>query len=263
MFNFGNNGVVTQQPQQAAQQPQQAAQQQQQQQQAQQQQQQQQYPPRINTDKVVAGSDNAASSAMPTSALLPSGASGWPTQQPTDRPAFGTNTNAFASSSALGSTAPAAAILAQSNNLNGMVQPDTLAVTNQTPANGNGSMPGLYSQTGFDMVGVLARVAARRDPKTVLGPVDFSCSFLVVDIRKYDHPIVYASPTFQTLTGYSANEIVGKNCRFLQSPDGEVARGSRRKYTDNVAVSHLKRMLLAGKECQASLINYRKGGTPL
>jgi hypothetical protein len=49
----------------------------------------------------------------------------------------------------------------------------------------------------------------------------------------------------------------------LPGPDGDVARGSRRKYTDNVAVSHLKRMLLAGKECQASLINYRKGGTPL
>lgn len=40
--------------------------------------------------------------------------------------------------------------------------------------------PGLYSTTGFDMVGVLSRVAARKDPKTVLGPVDLSCSFLVV-----------------------------------------------------------------------------------
>jgi PAS domain-containing protein len=37
------------------------------------------------------------------------------------------------------------------------------------------------------------------------------------DIRKYDHPIVYASPTFQRLTGYDASEIMGKNCRFLQS----------------------------------------------
>lgn len=40
--------------------------------------------------------------------------------------------------------------------------------------------PGLYSTTGFDMVGVLARVANRKDPKTVLGPVDLSCSFVVV-----------------------------------------------------------------------------------
>jgi hypothetical protein len=40
--------------------------------------------------------------------------------------------------------------------------------------------PGLYSTTGFDMVGVLSRVANRKDPKTVLGPVDLSCSFVVV-----------------------------------------------------------------------------------
>ena len=45
-------------------------------------------------------------------------------------------------------------------------------------------------------------------------------------------------------------------------PDGEVVKGSKRKYTDNVAVAHLKRMLNAGKECQASLINYRRGGIP-
>lgn len=41
-----------------------------------------------------------------------------------------------------------------------------------------------------------------------------------------------------------------------------VERGSRRRYTDNVAISHLKRNLSSGKECQASLINYRKGGVP-
>ncbi|EIW70466.1 hypothetical protein TREMEDRAFT_73480 [Tremella mesenterica DSM 1558] len=122
--------------------------------------------------------------------------------------------------------------------------------------------PGLYSTTGFDMVGVLARVAGRKDPKTVLGPVDLSCSFLVVDVRRFDCPIVYASPTFSALTGYELPQILGRNCRFLQAPDGDVVKGSKRKYTDNIAVSHLKRMLNAGKECQASLINYRRGGVP-
>jgi hypothetical protein len=48
----------------------------------------------------------------------------------------------------------------------------------------------------------------------------------------------------------------------VAGPDGEVVKGSKRKYTDNVAVAHLKRMLNAGKECQASLINYRRGGIP-
>ncbi|KAJ9098958.1 hypothetical protein QFC19_006182 [Naganishia cerealis] len=164
--------------------------------------------------------------------------------------------SAFASSSTSASAVAAHALA--NGALDGLVQPGTFAT--QTP--GGVNMPGLYSATGFDMVSVLSRVAARRDPKSVLGPVDCSCSFTVVDIRKYDHPIVYSSPTFSTLTGYDNREIVGRNCRFLQSPDAEVVKGSRRKYTDNEAVAHMKRMLGAGKECQASLINYRKGGTP-
>ncbi|CAE6510944.1 unnamed protein product [Rhizoctonia solani] len=123
-------------------------------------------------------------------------------------------------------------------------------------------MPGLYSTSGFDMLGVLARVASRPIPKIVLGPVDLTCSFVVVDVKRYDHPIVYASPTFHRLTGYEQSEIIGRNCRFLQAPNGKVERGSTRTYTDNAAVAHFKKSLSADKECQASLINYRKNGQP-
>jgi len=123
-------------------------------------------------------------------------------------------------------------------------------------------MPGLYSTSGFDMLGVLARVASRANPKIVLGPVDLTCSFTVVDVKRYDHPIVYASPTFLRLTGYDQNEIIGRNCRFLQAPNGRVERGSTRTYTDNAAVAHFKKSLASDKECQASLINYRKNGVP-
>jgi hypothetical protein len=48
----------------------------------------------------------------------------------------------------------------------------------------------------------------------------------------------------------------------LQAPDGVVQRGSTRTFTDNKAVAHLKKSLVAGKECQANLMNYRKGGHP-
>ena len=63
-------------------------------------------------------------------------------------------------------------------------------------------LPGLYSSSGFDMLGVLARVVARPNPQINIGPVDTSCSFLVVDARRYDMPIVFASSTFSELTGY-------------------------------------------------------------
>ncbi|KAG8763814.1 blue light receptor [Ceratobasidium sp. 423] len=130
------------------------------------------------------------------------------------------------------------------------------------PAAAGTVMPGLYSTSGFDMLGVLARVASRPNPKIVLGPVDLTCSFVVVDVKRYDHPIVYASPTFHRLTGYEQSEIIGRNCRFLQAPNGKVERGSTRTYTDNAAVAHFKKSLSADKECQASLINYRKNGQP-
>jgi PAS domain S-box-containing protein len=39
---------------------------------------------------------------------------------------------------------------------------------------------------------------------------------VVVDGRQPDYPIVLANHAFPELTGYFADEIVGRNCRFLQ-----------------------------------------------
>lgn len=71
---------------------------------------------------------------------------------------------------------------------------------------------GVYSTTGFDMVSVLSKVASRPNPQLALGPIDLGCSFVVVDAKKWDQPIVFASETFSRLTGYSSSEIIGRNC---------------------------------------------------
>ncbi|OBZ65109.1 White collar 1 protein [Grifola frondosa] len=118
----------------------------------------------------------------------------------------------------------------------------------------------VYSASGFDLLSILSRITTRPNQRIVLGPVDLTCSFVVVDVRRFDSPIVYASPTFCKLTGYDEHEVLGRNCRFLQSPDGRLQRGDLRRYTAPEAVAHLKKSLAAGKECQTSLINYRKGG---
>ena len=55
----------------------------------------------------------------------------------------------------------------------------------------------------------------RSNPQINIGPVDSGCSFLVVDARKFDFPIVFVSETFTALTGYTNKEIVGKNCALL------------------------------------------------
>jgi hypothetical protein len=117
-----------------------------------------------------------------------------------------------------------------------------------------GNFPGLYSSSGFDLLGVLARVIARPNPTINVGPVDASAAFIVSDARKFDYPIVYASDTFSKLTGYHNMEIVGRNCRFLQAPGGLVQAGSSRKYTDGKATFHMKAHIVGGKETQVGII---------
>lgn len=117
-----------------------------------------------------------------------------------------------------------------------------------------------YSTSGFDMMDILRRVANRPNPRINIGAVDMSCSFVLTDIRKFDNPIVYCSATFERLTGYTKHEILGRNCRFLQSPDGNIRGGEKRKYVDGRTVSRLKESIDDRSEVQETLINYRKGG---
>ena len=106
------------------------------------------------------------------------------------------------------------------------------------------------------------RVATRPNPHIDIGSVDLSCAFVVCDAQKDDNPIVYCSDNFERLTGYSKHMILGRNCRFLQSPDGKVEPGLRRKYVDDDSVLYLKNMITSRQEAQISLINYRRGGQP-
>ncbi|KAJ4983326.1 GATA zinc finger [Stagonosporopsis vannaccii] len=119
-----------------------------------------------------------------------------------------------------------------------------------------------YSSSGFDMLGVLMRVATRPNPQIDIGSVDLSCAFVVCDADMDDIPIVYCSENFERLTGYTRHMILGRNCRFLQSPDGKVEAGIKRNYCDDDSVLYLKNTISAVTEAQISLINYRRGGQP-
>ncbi|MEG5037744.1 MULTISPECIES: PAS domain S-box protein [unclassified Microcoleus] len=78
-----------------------------------------------------------------------------------------------------------------------------------------------------------------------------SNSILIADARRPDIPIIYCNPAFEKLTGYSAEEVIGRNCRFLQGPD-----------TDQAELDKLRSSLRAGTEIQVVLKNYRKDKTP-
>lgn len=74
---------------------------------------------------------------------------------------------------------------------------------------------------------------------------------IVTDATRYDNPIIYTNPGFSRLTGYSADEVLGHNCRFLQ--------GER---TSPVARAELRAAVRAGRDTTVDLVNYRKDGTP-
>ncbi|KAI9882654.1 MAG: hypothetical protein M1823_005601 [Watsoniomyces obsoletus] len=137
-----------------------------------------------------------------------------------------------------------------------------LEEVSQAPAKDPALFQGVYSSSGFDMLKILMRVATRSNPEINIGAVDMSCAFVVCDVSQHDIPIVYCSEVFERLTGYTRHEILGRNCRFLQAPDGKVKSGVKRQYVDDQVVYRLKQKITDRREVQTSLINYRKGGQP-
>jgi PAS domain-containing protein len=119
--------------------------------------------------------------------------------------------------------------------------------------------PGLYAPSGIDIMSILFRVMGRPNPQVVLGPVDCSVAMVVCDMGLTDAPVIYVSESFSDLTGYSARESLGRNCRFLQSPPGQ-ERQPNRKGSDKVASHRMHQAVLAGKEIQTPVTNYKKFG---
>ncbi|KAE8719249.1 Adagio protein 3 [Hibiscus syriacus] len=86
-------------------------------------------------------------------------------------------------------------------------------------------------------------------------------SFVVSDALEPDFPIIYVNNIFEVFTGYRADEVLGRNCRFLQYRDQCAQR--RHPLVDPFVVSEIRRCLEDGIEFQGELLNFRKDGTPL
>ena len=75
-------------------------------------------------------------------------------------------------------------------------------------------------------------------------------TFTITDPREEDNPLAWVNPSFTRVTGYEADEVVGRNCRFLQGPA-----------TDPSAVAGIRAAIHEGRTHTTTLLNYRKDGT--
>lgn len=73
---------------------------------------------------------------------------------------------------------------------------------------------------------------------------------LMADALAPDMPVVYANPAFTAITGYSNDDIVGRNCRFLQGEE-----------TDPESIEAIRQALRDKTDVELVLRNYRKDGS--
>jgi PAS domain S-box-containing protein len=69
-------------------------------------------------------------------------------------------------------------------------------------------------------------------------------------------PLIYVNAAFETTTGYYRDEIIGQNCRFLQSNGLETPTGQ-----DEI-IAKISHALKEAQPIRIALTNYRKDGSP-
>ena len=72
---------------------------------------------------------------------------------------------------------------------------------------------------------------------------------ILITSAQGDFPITYANPAIIKMTGYSEEELLGRNCRFLQNND-----------RDQAGLAVIKNALEKGESCSVKLRNYKKSG---
>src|SRR6478672_2476740 len=78
-----------------------------------------------------------------------------------------------------------------------------------------------------------------------------SDGILITDPNQPGNPIIYANPAFSSITGYQPEEVMGRNCSFLQGAD-----------TDQQTVAQLRQAIAEQREFHNPILNYRKDGKP-
>ena len=99
------------------------------------------------------------------------------------------------------------------------------------------------------------QIASTRQLKLLQRCIESSSNGIVVtDALTPDMPLVYVNPTFEHMTGYAAEELLGNNCRLLQGDDVD--------FSNEQSLAQIRRAITEGEDVSVVLRNYRKDGSP-
>jgi len=73
---------------------------------------------------------------------------------------------------------------------------------------------------------------------------------MITDPNLSDNPLIYCNPAFEKITGYTLDEVLGRNARFLQGNDCQ-----------QDGLKEVRAAIREGHECYVVVRNYRKDGT--
>jgi len=115
-------------------------------------------------------------------------------------------------------------------------------------------LPIKQAQQVVGVFGIARDISERRETEEMLRllkrSVDANPHGIILSNATTDQAIEYVNPAFECLTGYKKEEVIGKNCRFLQGPD-----------TDPETLDKIRNALQEHQEIQVTLKNYRKDGS--
>jgi len=105
------------------------------------------------------------------------------------------------------------------------------------------------------MLGVVRDITERKHAQQKLNLNNLAISqasggIVITTHGKTENPIIYVNPSFERITGYSLQEVMGRDCRFLQGDDSEQPQ-----------LDEIRQALRQQRGCRVILRNYRKDGS--
>lgn len=106
-------------------------------------------------------------------------------------------------------------------------------------------------QIGGIAIDITARMKVEQDLRLRNRAIEACVNpIVIVDVDEPGAPLIYVNGAFETITGYTSEEALGRNCNFLQGID-----------TDQPELQKLRAAIREQRPASVLLRNYRKDGT--